>query len=531
LTEKGTFSKMQYLLLIKKQNNNRPVFQLLLFGLNGYQTHREEERLMTSTVLEQAPWKGNFFNGQWKPASQTRNVIEPATLSPLTKTAIASEDDIYTACIQADKAQKDWAAMDPRQRSVLFLKAADYLEQNFNELAMIIARETGGIVAKGEHEVREVVVFLRLAANLAMQPTGYTLPSVPDRLSLAKRVPLGVVGVISPFNFPFILSTRSVAPALATGNAVVSKPDPQTPLAGGYLLAMALEAAGFPEGIYHVLPGDAEAGSALCNAPEIKMVAFTGSTAAGRKVGEACGRNLKKVALELGGKSSLIILEDADLDLAASNVAWGTYMHQGQICMASGRILVQESIADQLIEKMVEKANHLPVGNPATEQVALGPLINEHQLQRVHSIVQDTVKAGATLEAGGEYQDLFYKPTVLSGVKPGMRAFEEEIFGPVTTIVTFKTDEEAIALASRTEYGLSGAIISPDLIRARQIGSQLNVGLLHINDQTINDECNNPFGGCGASGNGQGVCGPNDQDLYTHWQWMTEKSTPPKYPL
>ncbi|MEI8633632.1 benzaldehyde dehydrogenase [Vibrio sp. PP-XX7] len=394
----------------------------------------------------------------------------------------------------------------------------------------MISRETGGIIPKGQHEVREVAVILRLAANLAMQPTGYTLASSPDKQSIAKRVPLGVIGVISPFNFPFILSTRSVAPALAMGNAVVSKPDPQTPLAGGYLLAMAFEAAGFPEGVYHVLPGDAEAGEALCNAPEIGMVAFTGSTAAGRKVGEVCGRNLKKVALELGGKSSLIILEDADLDLAASNVAWGAYMHQGQICMASGRILVHESIADQLTQKIVDKANHLPVGNPATEQVALGPLINERQLQRVHHIVEDTIKSGATLEAGGEYQDLFYRPTVLSGVKPGMRAFEEEIFGPVATIVTFKTDEEAIELASMTEYGLAGAIISPDLARARQIGGQLHVGLLHINDQTVNDEGNNPFGGCGASGNGQGVGGPNDQDAYTHWQWITEKSTPVQYP-
>ncbi|ADZ93257.1 benzaldehyde dehydrogenase [Marinomonas mediterranea] len=484
-----------------------------------------------SNLLEQAPWKGKLYNGQWQTASQVRDVIEPATLEPITQTGIASADDVLTACHQAQQAQKEWAAVPPREKSTLFLKAADYLDQNFDELSMIIARETGGIVPKGQHEVREVATILRLAAGLAMQPTGYTLATDINKQSYAQRIPLGVIGVISPFNFPFILSTRSVAPALALGNAVVSKPDPQTPMTGGYLLALALEYAGFPKGIYQVVPGDADAGAALCEAPEVAMVAFTGSTAAGRKVGETCGRNLKKVALELGGKSSLIILEDADLELAASNVAWGTYMHQGQICMASGRVLVHESIADQLIAKMAEKASHLPVGNPATEQVALGPLINERQLQRVHSIVEDAVKAGAKLEAGGSYEKLFYKPTVLSGVKPGMRAFDEEIFGPVATIVTFKTDEEAIALATQTEYGLAGAVISPDVARAKKIGSQLHVGLLHINDQTVNDECNNPFGGCGASGNGQGVCGPNDLDTYTHWQWVTEKSAPPKYPF
>jgi benzaldehyde dehydrogenase (NAD) len=370
-----------------------------------------------------------------------------------------------------------------------------------------------------------------MAAALPTQPQGLVLPSTPGRLSFARRVPHGVVGVISPFNFPLILSIRAVAPALATGNAVVLKPDPQTPLTGGFIIARAFEEAGLPTGVLNVLPGGADAGEALCTDPNVGMIAFTGSTGAGRRVGELAGKHLKKVSLELGGKNSLIILEDADLDRAASNAAWGAYLHQGQICMASGRILVHESVAAELTRKLVAKARNMPVGNPATEHVALGPIINERQLKRVHEIVQDSIKAGATLEVGGSYEKLFYKATVLSGVRPGMRAFDEEIFGPVANIVTFKTDEEAVELANRTEYGLSAAILSSSVSRAMAIGERLRTGLLHINDQTVNDEGTNPFGGRGASGNGSRIGGPADMDEFTQWQWVTVKDTAPVYPF
>lgn len=485
-----------------------------------------------SSILNASPWKNSIFTGDWVAASGPANpVMEPATQETLTETGLATVDDVKAAATRAVAAQKEWVKQSPRERSAIFLRAASYLEEHFDEFSLFIARETGGILPKAQHEMREAVLLLQLASNMLMQPNGLTLPTTPGRMSFARRVPHGVVGVISPFNFPLILSLRSIAPALATGNAVITKPDPQTPVTGGFLVALAFAHAGLPKGLYQVLPGGADVGEALCTVPEVGMVAFTGSTAAGRKVGETCGRHLKKVALELGGKSSLIILDDADLDLAASNIAWGAYMHQGQICMASGRILVQESIAQALTEKVVEKARHLPVGNPATEQVAIGPLINERQLEKVHGIVQDSIQAGAVLEAGGQYNGLFYSPTVLSGVRPGMRCFDEEIFGPVANIVTFRTDEEAVELANQTEYGLSGAVISNNVARALALGDQLHTGLLHINDQTVNDECVNPFGGCGNSGNGGGVGGPTDWDNYTHWQWVTVKGEAPRYPF
>lgn len=485
-----------------------------------------------SHLLSQVIESECVFNGDWVPASgPLQSIIEPATGERLMRCATADTADIAKASRAAALAQPAWAALGPRQRAAIFRKAADVAEQSFDELALYVARETGAALFKGQHEVREAIVLLHQAAGLLSQAHGVVLPSEAGRLSYARRQPHGVVGVISPFNFPLVLSMRSVAPALAAGNAVVLKPDPQTPVSGGFLIARLFEEAGLPKGLLQVLPGAADAGEALCRDPNVRMIAFTGSTGAGRKVAEVAGRNLKKVALELGGKNPLIVLEDADLDLAARNAAWGAWLHQGQICMATGLILAHESIAAELTRKLVEKAQAMTLGNAAREEAAMGPLINQRQLQRVHDIVSDTVLAGARLEAGGDHDRLFYQATVLSGVKPGMRAFDEEIFGPVATVVSFATDDEAIELANRTEYGLAAAIISPSVGRAMAIGERLQCGMLHINDQTVADECVNPFGGRGASGNGGSVGGPADWDEYTQWQWVTVKETAPIYPF
>ncbi|WP_438943832.1 benzaldehyde dehydrogenase [Pseudomonas sp. N8] len=486
----------------------------------------------TSHLLSQVIESDCVFNGDWVPASgPLQSIIEPATGERLMRCATADTADIAKASRDAALVQPAWAALGPRQRAAIFRKAADVAEQSFDELALYVARETGAALFKGQHEVREAIVLLHQAAGLLSQAHGVVLPSEAGRLSYARRQPHGVVGVISPFNFPLVLSMRSVAPALAAGNAVVLKPDPQTPVSGGFLIARLFEAAGLPKGVLQVLPGAADAGEALCRDPNVRMIAFTGSTGAGRKVAEVAGRNLKKVALELGGKNPLIILEDADLDLAARNAAWGAWLHQGQICMATGLILAHESIAAELTRKLVEKAQAMTTGNAAREEAAMGPLINQRQLQRVHDIVSDSVRAGARLEAGGDHDRLFYQATVLSGVKPGMRAFDEEVFGPVATVVSFATDDEAVELANRTEYGLAAAIISPSVGRAMAIGERLQCGMLHINDQTVADECVNPFGGRGASGNGGSVGGPADWDEYTQWQWVTVKDRAPIYPF
>jgi benzaldehyde dehydrogenase (NAD) len=477
-------------------------------------------------------WKGSVFNGSWTVAKGgNQAVMEPATGEVLTETGLANSEDVAVAAGTAIAAQKAWAGLAPRERAVVFRRAANILQQHLEELALWVVRETGAVLLKGEHEIREAIELMSIAAAMPLETQGSVLPSAEGRISYAKRIPLGVVGVISPFNFPLILSLRAVAPALATGNAVILKPDPQTPVSGGFIIARALQEAGLPAGVLQVLPGGAEAGEALCASPAVRMIAFTGSTAVGRRIAEVAGKHLKKVTLELGGKSPLIILDDADLDVAASNAAWGAFLHQGQICMASGRIFVQEKVAADFIRRLAEKASHLPVGNPATDNVAIGPLISERQRDKVHSIVHDSIKAGAKLEAGGSYEKLFYKPTVLSNVKPGMRAFNEEVFGPVANVISFSSDEEVITLANDTEYGLSAGIISADLGRAMRIGDRLHSGMLHINDQTVNDECVNPFGGCGCSGNGGNIGGPTNWENFSQLRWITVQATAHPYPF
>ena len=461
----------------------------------------------------------------------TRDVHEPATGQVMCMVGIANAGDMAQAVQAAAAAQQAWVAVPPREKADILRRAAVLFQQHFDPLALYIARETGGILAKGQHEVREAITICNLAAAMPLQSQGHVLPSVPGRTSIARRVPHGVVGVISPFNFPLILTLRAVAPALAAGNAVVVKPDTRTPVAGGLMIAEIFAQAGLPPGLLQVLPGDAEAGEALVTDPRVPMIAFTGSPVVGRRIGELAGRHLKKVSLELGGSNALIILDDADLDIAASNAAWGAYMHQGQICMASNRILVHESMAPALVERLVAKARHLPVGDGASGQVALGPLIDAKQRDRVHAIVQDSVQAGAKLEAGGTFDGLFYQPTVLSGVKPGMRVFDEETFGPVANIVTYRSDAEAVALANQHAGSLAAAVISKSVGRAMAVGQQLKSGMVHINDQTVNDDCVNPFGGPGIAGNGSSVGGPADWEEYTQWQWMTIKDTAPLFPF
>ncbi|PPU38715.1 benzaldehyde dehydrogenase [Xanthomonas arboricola] len=476
-------------------------------------------------------WHGQVFTGHWQAGQAGADVVEPATGQVLGRLGLANAAQIGVSAAAARAAQQAWAAAPYEARALVLRKAAQLAEQYTPQIVEWLVRESGSTQPKAGFETTITVKSLHEAAALPSRATGEVLPSTPGRLSLARRKPLGVVGVISPFNFPLYLAMRAVAPALALGNAVVLKPDPRTAVCGGLVIARLFELAGLPAGVLHVLPGDGAAGAALTADPNVAMIQFTGSTAAGRKVGEAAGKHLKKVSLELGGKNSLIVLDDADLDLAIANTTWGVYLHQGQICMSSGRVLVQRGIYDAFLARLVAKAKSMVVGDPATAQVHLGPLINAAQRDHVARAVADARAAGATVEAGGDYEGLFFKPTVLSGVDRGNPAFNEEIFGPVAVVVPFDTDEDAIALANDTEYGLSMAVLSSDVGRALKLGEQLRTGLLHINDQTVNDEVINPFGGVGASGNGTSIGGPANWEEFTQWQWLTVKGQAPAYPL
>lgn len=487
-----------------------------------------------SRFLPDELWNNCVFDGTWRNISpNVSQVIEPATGASLGWIGMADAAVASAAAHAAHEAQAEWFGTSYEERSAIMRKAADIAELHFGEIVEWLVKESGSTQLKAGFEVNVTIKALHESAMMPGKSQGDVLPNAPGagRLSIARRRPLGVVGVISPFNFPLYLAMRSVAPALAVGNSVVLKPDPRTAVCGGLLIGRLFELAGLPEGVLHVLPGAGDAGAALVDSPDVAMIQFTGSTAAGRKVGEAAGRNLKKVSLELGGKNSLIILDDANVDLAVANAIWGAFLHQGQICMATGRILVQRNLYPQFLKALISKVGTLTVGNPATTKVSLGPLINAHQRDQVAKIVNQAQQAGAKLEVGGRYEELFFQPTVLSHVMPDNPAFREEIFGPVAVVVPFDSDEDAIRLANDTEYGLAAGIISSNVGRALKIGDRLRTGMLHINDQTVNDEVVNPFGGWGASGNGTSVGGAANWEEFTQWQWLTIKDEATPYVL
>jgi benzaldehyde dehydrogenase (NAD) len=306
----------------------------------------------STKLLEKDVWQYRVYTGQWCNGSGKLGVVEPATGQSLGSVGVADANFVALSTATAHAAQPHWAALPYDQRAAIMRRAAQLLETHSEEIVDWILRESGSTRLKASFEVSITIKAIQEAAALPSRSAGEVLPSMSGGLSLARRRPLGVVGVIAPFNFPLYLAVRAIAPALALGNAVVLKPDPRTSVSGGVVIARLFELAGVPAGVLHMLPGDGTAGAALTSDPHVAMIQFTGSTSAGRKVGEMAGRHLKKVSLELGGKNSLIVLDDADLDLAIANTAWGVYLHQGQICMSTGRVLVQRSIYQRFVEKV-----------------------------------------------------------------------------------------------------------------------------------------------------------------------------------
>ncbi|MEV8636683.1 aldehyde dehydrogenase family protein [Streptosporangium sp. NPDC051023] len=476
---------------------------------------------------------GHLFSDGWRPGGAgTADVLEVATGERIGEIGLADEADVERAGASASAAQREWARASFRERIAVMVRAAQALESMRADIVETMIRETGGIRSKAEQEVTKALDELRSAAGLADQPYGQLLPHEdPSTLSMARRVPVGVVGVIAPWNAPLMLAIRSVAPALVLGNAVLLKPDIKTSLSGGVALARVFEAAGLPAGLLHVLPGGPETGEAVVRSPHTSVISFTGSSATGKRVGEIAGGLLKRVVLELGGNNAFIVLDDADLDAAVNNAAWGSLLHQGQICMATGRHLVHERIADEYVERLTKHAASLVMGDPKRPEVRVGPLIDVRQATRVHDIVTASIASGAVLSTGGSHDGPFYRPTVLDRVSPEDRAFTDEIFGPVIPVTRFASDEEAVRLAGLTAYGLSAAIHTRTMSRGLAIAERLRTGMVHINGQTINDAAHIPMGGMGASGNGGRYGGHWNLDEFTYWQWVTARPTPPAYPV
>ncbi|MBB4774887.1 benzaldehyde dehydrogenase [Actinomadura livida] len=485
-------------------------------------------------LLDSVDWQGNIFkNGAWTPGhGGDYAVVEPATGGELGRMGQAAPKDVAEAAASAAEAQREWAALPHPARAAVLRKAGDLWQRHAEEISGWNVREVGAVPGMAGFALHVASEECYEAASLPARAIGEVLPSEEPRLSMARRMPAGVVAVISPFNVPIILGIRSVAPALALGNAVLLKPDPRTAVTGGALMARVFEEAGLPPDVLQMLPGGADVGEALVTDPNVRVISFTGSTPVGRRIGELAGRHLKRAHLELGGNSALLVLDDADVDAAVNLATWGSFFHQGQICMTTGRHLVADRLYDDFVERLAAKADALPVGDPAADQVALGPVIDAGQRDRIHGMVTASVDQGATLASGGTYEQLFYRPTVLAGTPLTAPAFADEVFGPVAPVTRVSSVSQAVELAAASEYGLSLGIVTRDAMRGLAVAEQIPTGIVHINDQTVNDEANAPFGGLGASGTGSRFGGAAaNVEAFTETRWITMRGEPPRYPL
>lgn len=452
---------------------------------------------------------------------------DPVTGEVATTAAAATVADAKAAVDAAAAAFPKWSAMGPSARRKIMMKAADILEARTPDFIKLVSGETGGSPGWGGFNCFLAAGMLREAGAVTTQVMGQTMPSdKPGMISIATRSPCGVVLGIAPWNAPVILGVRSIAVPLAIGNTVVLKASEICPGVQA-LIGEVLMEAGVPDGAINVIthaPADGpKVVEALIAHPAVRRVNFTGSTRVGRIIGETAAKYLKPAVLELGGKAPLLVLDDANLDDAVDGAAFGAFMHQGQICMSTERVVVDEAVADQFVAKFAAKASSLPAGDPRNGNVVLGSMVSAESAERVEKMVQDAVSKGAKLVAGGKREGSIMEATVLDHVKPNMQLYYEESFGPVASVIRAKGDEALLAVANDTEYGLAAAVFSQNINRAMGLAQRIQSGIVHINGPTVADEAHIPFGGVKNSGYGR-FGGPWGIAEFTDVKWLTIES-------
>ena len=465
------------------------------------------------------------------PASLLTDVVNPANQRPFAKVFMAQEQHMRAAIDAAHSAKGAWADTLAAERERLLMRAADELEAARGEMVDLLIDEAGSTFGKAQFEVSFAGNLVRSIAGEARRIHGDVFPSdVPGLISMAIRRPLGVVAGISPFNFPVVLSLKKVAFALACGNTFILKPSEETSLVG-LKLAEIFERAGFPAGVLNVVPGDGRTmAQVLYDDPRVKLISFTGSTAVGRTIATECAKRGKRVVLEMGGKSPLIVLQDADLDYAVDTACFGIFIHQGQICMAGSRIIVEAPIYEEFLKRFAAKAATMKVGDPRDPHTVIGPLIRSSQCPMIDKKIKDAVAAGARLLTGGKYEGNFYHPTVVADVTPEMAAFRDELFGPVAAVTKANDADHALALANNSAYGLSSAVLTNNLQLAMRFALELEAGMVHLNGPTIHDEGTVPFGGVKDSGSGR-EGGRWSTDEMTEVKWVTIQMGKRPYPF
>jgi acyl-CoA reductase-like NAD-dependent aldehyde dehydrogenase len=470
----------------------------------------------------------NYIAGQWVPSRSGRTFrnLNPAdTRDCVGEFPLSSVEDVALAVEAAAEAYRSWRLVPAPQRGEIVRRAGQLLRERKEELARAMVREMGKPLVEARGDVQEAIDTADYAASEGRRLFGYTTPSeLPNKVNLSFRMPVGVCGIITAWNFPIAVPSWKIFPALVAGNTIVWKPSEDAPLCAN-LLAEILQEAGLPPGVFNVVHGDAEAGEALVRHPGVRLIAFTGSTAVGRRIATLCGELNKKCSLEMGGKNPLIVLPDADLDLALQGVLWGAFGTSGQRCTATSRLLLHRDITEHFLERLCAATQQLRVGNGLDEGVNVGPIINARQLERIEHYVELGRRQGARLLVGGhrltegEYaHGYFFAPTIFADVTPEMTIFREEIFGPVLSVTLVDSLEHAIALANDSDYGLSSSIYTRDIVAAFRAIRDLEAGITYVNAPTIGAEAHMPFGGVKATGNGHREGGWTVFDIFTEWK-------------
>ncbi|MBT2506868.1 aldehyde dehydrogenase family protein [Streptomyces sp. ISL-98] len=475
-----------------------------------------------------------YIDGEWRTGSGSWDIIDfnPYNGEKLAAITVASVGEVDEAYRAAERAQPAWAESSAYRRRDVLERALRVTQDREDEIVEAIIDELGGTRLKAVYEVHLAKEFLREATRMALRPEGQILPSPVDgKENRVYRLPVGVVGVISPFNFPFLVTLKSVAPALALGNAVVIKPNQNTPVVGGGLIAKIFEDAGLPAGLLNVLVTDiAEIGDALIEHPVPKVISFAGSDKVGRHVAAVTASHFKRSVLELSGNSALVVLDDADIDYAVDAAVFSRFVYQGQVCMAANRILVDRSVEAEFTEKFVAKVRSLVTGDPADPKTHIGPVINTFQADALTTLVEQALAEGGTALVRGSTRGNLVEPTVLTGLPDGSPILGQEIFGPVALLIPFDGEEEGVRIANDSEYGLSGAVHTANVERGVRFAKRIVTGMIHVNDSTVADEPQVAFGGEKYSGIGR-LNGDSAVEALTTQKWISVQHGRTEFPF
>lgn len=470
----------------------------------------------------------NYIAGQWVTAlsGEVFSSINPANGETIGEVPKGGPADVERAVAAAAEAFPRWRKVPAPKRGEILYRVARKLEEDKERLARLLTREMGKVIAEARGDVQEAIDMAYFMAGEGRRLLGYTAPvELPNKFGMALRDPVGVVGVITPWNFPIAIPSWKIFPALIAGNTVVFKPASDTPVLGIEFVKIFAE-AGLPPGVLNIVTGPGSAvGEALITHPAVKVISFTGSTEAGRRVAALAAPGLKKVSLELGGKNAIIVLDDADLDLALDGIIWSAFGTTGQRCTACSRLIVQKGVHRALVERLVERTERLRLGDGLLTTTDVGPVINRRALENIHNYVQIGLQEGARLLTGGRValegeleKGCFYVPTVFDGVRPEMRIAQEEIFGPVLSVIQVNDLEEAIAVNNATAYGLSSSIFTQNVNAAFTAIRDLTTGIVYVNAGTIGAEIQFPFGGTRGTGNGHREAGRAALEVFTEWK-------------